>query len=61
MSRPLKNADDAPPQPRPSVPPSPPVTSAESCDLCGSESVQWRSCKLVCLSCRAIVRSCADL
>jgi hypothetical protein len=61
MSRPLKKADDAAPQSRPSVPPGPPVTPPESCDICGSESVQWRSCKLICLSCRAIVRSCADL
>lgn len=61
MSRPLNNANDSSPQPLQNTPPKPPVTPVDSCDLCGSESVQWRSCKLVCLSCRAIVRSCADL
>jgi len=38
-----------------------PPAPEDSCDLCGSTSVEWRNCKLICLSCRAIVRSCADL
>ena len=32
-----------------------------SCDVCGSERVTWRKCKLVCLSCGTILKSCADL
>ena len=38
-----------------------PEAPEETCDLCGSAAVQWRNCKLICLSCRAIVRSCGDL
>ncbi|HKO16694.1 MAG TPA: hypothetical protein VJU87_10665 [Gemmatimonadaceae bacterium] len=34
---------------------------AETCDHCGSTRVEWRRCKLVCLACQQIVRSCADL
>ncbi|HEV2150279.1 MAG TPA: hypothetical protein VGR37_22965 [Longimicrobiaceae bacterium] len=33
----------------------------ESCDVCGSGRTEWRKCKLVCLDCRQIVKSCADL
>jgi hypothetical protein len=33
----------------------------ESCDLCGSTDLWWRNCKLLCRSCQAIVKSCADL
>ncbi|HEX2188827.1 MAG TPA: hypothetical protein VHG51_08020 [Longimicrobiaceae bacterium] len=33
----------------------------ESCDVCGSARTEWRKCKLVCLDCRQIVKSCADL
>jgi hypothetical protein len=61
MSRPLNKPSDGSAQMRQSLPPKAHVTPVDSCDLCGSESVEWRSCKLVCLSCRAIVRSCADL
>ena len=35
--------------------------TAEACDICGSARTTWRKCKLVCLDCQAIVRSCADL
>jgi hypothetical protein len=33
----------------------------ESCDWCGSTDLWWRNCKLLCRSCTAIVKSCADL
>ncbi len=45
-----------PSQPQPSLSPG-----AETCDLCGSTDLWWRNCKLLCRSCRAIVKSCADL
>jgi hypothetical protein len=45
-----------------------PVTSAPSqfgdtteCEICGAATLTWRNCKLICLSCRSIVKSCADL
>ncbi len=58
-----------PPEPEalttPVVPamPSPPSPEGldESCDVCGSGRTEWRKCKLVCLDCRQIVKSCADL
>ena len=34
---------------------------SEACDRCGSEDTWWRSCKLLCRGCGAIVKSCADL
>ena len=33
----------------------------ERCDWCGSSDTWWRNCKLLCRSCGAIVKSCADL
>ena len=33
----------------------------EPCDICGSARTVWRKCKLVCLDCQSIVKSCADL
>ncbi len=33
----------------------------EICDVCGSDRVIWRKCKLVCLNCGTILKSCADL
>jgi hypothetical protein len=39
----------------------PRATQAESCDWCGSTDLWWRNCKLLCRSCSAIVKSCADL
>ena len=33
----------------------------EPCDVCGSSRTTWRKCKLVCLDCHSIVKSCADL
>jgi hypothetical protein len=50
--------DDRPPAPAPM--PVPPA-SEESCDWCGSTDTWWRSCKLLCRRCGAIVKSCADL
>jgi hypothetical protein len=46
----------------PAAPPSAPAGGLdESCDVCGSGRTEWRKCKLVCLDCRQIVKSCADL
>lgn len=33
----------------------------ESCDYCGSTTLTWRKCKLICTSCSQINKSCADL
>ena len=33
----------------------------DPCDICGSLRTVWRKCKLICLDCHAIVKSCADL
>lgn len=33
----------------------------EPCDMCGSDAVEWRKCKLVCTTCGTILKSCADL
>lgn len=54
---------EAPPAPAPvQVPPAAPDGGLdESCDVCGSARTEWRKCKLVCLDCRQIVKSCADL
>jgi hypothetical protein len=35
--------------------------AGELCDYCGAEALTWRKCKLVCLKCGNIVKSCADL
>jgi uncharacterized membrane protein len=53
--------------PRPGTEPPPRREEAahdvveDSCDLCGSADLWWRNCKLLCRSCQAIVKSCADL
>jgi hypothetical protein len=61
MSKPLNKPRDASAETLRRVPVEAPATPTETCDLCGSESVEWRSCKMICHSCRAIVRSCGDL
>jgi hypothetical protein len=33
----------------------------DPCDICNSSRTVWRKCKLVCLDCGSIVKSCADL
>ena len=33
----------------------------ETCDYCGAATLVWRKCKLVCLTCAQINKSCADL
>jgi hypothetical protein len=38
-----------------------PRPEPEPCDVCGSERTEWRKCKLICLNCNAIVKSCSDL
>ena len=38
-----------------------PRRAADGCDYCGAESLVWRTCKLICLNCGNIVKSCADL
>lgn len=49
-------------EPPPASPaPARPAGLDESCDVCGSARTEWRKCKLVCLACRQIVKSCADL
>jgi len=35
--------------------------TAEQCDYCGSSTLEWRKCKLICTNCRQINKSCADL
>ncbi|MDP9348361.1 MAG: hypothetical protein M3P24_04355 [Gemmatimonadota bacterium] len=50
--------------PEPELPEPAPETTApdeEACELCGSARTEWRKCKLVCLNCRQILKSCADL
>lgn len=47
-------------EPQPPQPPQPPDRPA-TCDVCGSPSLAWTRCKLVCANCRSIVMSCADL
>lgn len=46
-----------------SNPASEPVSEpvSEPCDVCGSDRVSWRKCKLICLNCGTILKSCADL
>lgn len=39
----------------------PVATTAECCDYCGSASLAWRKCKLICTNCHQINKSCADL
>ena len=34
---------------------------AEVCDVCGSTELKEIKCKLVCLNCGTILRSCSDL
>ena len=38
-----------------------PEPPPDACDICGSPRTVWRKCKLVCLDCSSIVKSCADL
>ena len=33
----------------------------ETCDYCGSPTLTWRKCKLICDDCKQINKSCADL
>lgn len=35
--------------------------TGDVCDYCGTTSLEWRKCKLVCRTCRQINKSCADL
>lgn len=46
----------------PSAPEGTPASTAtETCDYCGSDRLEWRKCKLICLNCHQIVKSCEDL
>lgn len=36
-------------------------TPAEACEYCGSQTLIWRECKLLCAQCKQINKSCADL
>jgi hypothetical protein len=50
------------PSPPPSKPAAPsPAKSEDLCEVCGSDQVSWRNCKLLCANCKSIVKSCADL
>jgi hypothetical protein len=37
------------------------AVDGETCDYCGSTTLEWRKCKLICTSCAQINKSCADL
>jgi hypothetical protein len=50
--------DDAMSDDRPFVSPS---HHSPPCDVCGSFNLSERHCKVVCLNCRTIIKSCADL
>jgi len=41
--------------------PAVPGAGNDQCEVCGSDQLSWRSCKLICGNCRSIVKSCADL
>jgi hypothetical protein len=46
------------------IPPAPVARQfppAETCDVCGSTDLREIRCKVICGSCRTIVKSCADL
>ena len=51
--------------PVPATTPEPLVSDGaadgETCDYCGSTTLEWRKCKLICTSCAQINKSCADL
>jgi hypothetical protein len=34
---------------------------AEVCDVCGSTNIKEIKCKVICLNCGTILKSCADL
>lgn len=36
-------------------------TAQDACEYCGSPSLVWRKCKLICSNCNQINKSCADL
>jgi len=38
-----------------------PPPAEDRCEVCGSDQVSWRNCKLLCANCKSIVKSCADL
>jgi len=41
---------------------SPAVTSpGERCEVCGVAAVVERKCKVICLNCHTILKTCADL
>lgn len=42
-------------------PESPLPVEHSSCPVCGATSLQEIRCKVICLNCRTIVQSCADL
>jgi len=57
---------DATPPARTNRPPTPQDDEragpqSELCDVCGSDRLIWRSCKLICTNCRSMLKSCADL
>ncbi len=55
--------DDDPKTANPAIAPTekPEPSEPELCDICGSDQLSWRKCKLMCLNCGTILKSCADL
>jgi hypothetical protein len=54
--------DDREPEgPRQGAPPMYQFGDTVECEICGASTLTWRNCKLICLNCRSIVKSCADL
>ena len=39
----------------------PTAVAQDACEYCGSASLVWRKCKLICSNCQQINKSCADL
>jgi hypothetical protein len=37
------------------------AAAQDTCDYCGSAELEWRKCKLICVNCAQINKSCADL
>jgi hypothetical protein len=54
---------DNPVTPKPASPRDPGAGEPgnDLCEVCGSNRLSWRNCKLICANCRSIVKSCADL
>jgi hypothetical protein len=47
--------------PRPIASAETPPIAGEVCEVCGVAAVVERKCKVICLNCHTILKSCADL